>query len=82
MTNLILILSRCQKKVQLKNNFIANYQFHFKGFYMGSKIEKILIYPTKEVDLVPGEDYLLWVKFNSVCNGNLEAELIDFRKVI
>lgn len=81
MQEMILILSRCQAhrfSPKTQRNF---FRFHFKGFYTGLKIKEIHVYPTTEVTMAKGEDYLLWVKLKNVKKEILEVSLIKYKKI-
>ena len=78
---MILILSRCQAKRTILKTRKTFFRFHFKGFYNGSKIKEIHVYPHLPTDLIKGEDYLLWVSLNSVKESILEVSLLKFKKI-
>lgn len=81
MQEMILILSRCQARRYSPRTHKIFFRFHFKGFYTGLKIKEIHVYPTDEVQIGKGEDYLLWVKFKNVQDSVLEVSLVKFKKI-
>lgn len=81
MQEMILILSRCQAKRHGLRTQKTFFRFHFKGFYTGLRIKEIHVYPERPVELVKGEDYLLWVKYKSVKESVLEVSLLKFKKI-
>lgn len=81
MQDMILILSRCQAKRMSPKTQKIFFRFHFKGFYNGSKIREIHVYPHQTIQLDKGEDYLLWVTLKSVKESVLEVSLLKFKKI-
>lgn len=68
----LLIFSKC---CSVKNEK----EFHFKGFYRGEKVEKIVVHG-KEI-FEPGAEYLLWVKDLGVVRRELHVELIAWKLI-
>lgn len=81
MQEMILILSRCQAKRMSPKTSKIFFRFHFKGFYNGSKVKEIHVYPRGPADLDKGEDYLLWVSLKTVKESILEVSLLKFKKI-
>lgn len=81
MQDMILILSRCQAKRSSPKTLKTFFRFHFKGFYNGSKIKEIHVYPHQTTELDKGEDYLLWVTLRSVKESILEVSLLKYKKI-
>jgi len=81
MQDMILILSRCQAKRSSPKSLKVFFRFHFKGFYNGSKIKEIHVYPHQSADFDKGEDYLLWVTLRSVKESVLEVSLLKYKKI-
>jgi hypothetical protein len=76
MCDLILIFSRCGKKVK------SDYQFHFKGFYQGEKIVNLLAIASRGEKFDIDQDYLLWGRKVDINNGVLMVEVIKSKKII
>jgi hypothetical protein len=81
MPDMILILSRCQAKKSGPKTLKVFFRFHFKGFYNGSKIKEIHVYPHQNEDLAKGQEYLLWVSLRSVRESVLEVSLLKYKKI-
>lgn len=81
MQELILILSRCKARRQSHKTQKKFYRFNFKGFYSGLKIKEIWIHSDEESQLEIGEDYLIWVKPNTIKDAVLDVRLIKFKKI-
>jgi hypothetical protein len=81
MQETILVLSFCQRRCRssIKNTFY--YKFHFKGFYLGSKIKEIHVYSMNETIFLRGEAYLLWVRHIRIENMVLEVNLIKHKEI-
>jgi hypothetical protein len=81
MQELILILSRCQeKKISPAFNMVF-FKFHFKGFYHGVKIKEILVHVSANEILSLGDDYLLWVRYESIKESTLKVKLLKLKKI-
>jgi hypothetical protein len=80
MSDLILILSKCRKKIS--NVEFDSCKFHFKGYYLGKKVSEIVVIKCRKDQFEVGEDYLLWVKRNTFDSGILEVECLKSKKVI
>lgn len=76
MCDLILIFSRCEKKIK------DNYQFHFKGVYCGKKIKNLLISDVAEGVISIDSDYLLWTRKVDLIDGVLKVKLIKSKKIL
>lgn len=81
MTDLILILSQCLKKTKRVKHNEYFCKFHFKGYYLGEKIENILVKAQDGAEFEVGADYLLWVKRLSIESGILKVEPIKYKKI-
>lgn len=68
----LLVFSKCL------SNQVGN-QFHFKGFYRGEKVEKIVVHGKQSFE--PGAEYLLWVKDLGVNKSELHVELIAWKLI-
>jgi hypothetical protein len=76
MSRPILILSRCEKEIK------EGYIFHFKGFYFGNKINKLVVKTYDKKNLVLNSDYLLWAHKVDVINGVLKVKVIKYKKIL
>lgn len=76
MCNIILIFSRCEKKIK------DNYYFHFKGFYCGEKIKNLIVSEVGEGILEVQHEYLLWTTKVDLIGGVLKVKLIKCKKII
>lgn len=68
----LLVFSKC-------HSVKSEIEFHFKGFYRGEKVEKIVVHG-KEI-FKPGAEYLLWVKDLGVVRKELHVELIAWKLI-
>lgn len=75
MCNIILIFSRCEKKLK------ENYQFHFRGFYCGKKIKSLVVCNSLEKALEVQHDYLLWAQKVDLIDGVLKVKIIKYKKI-
>ena len=82
MQELILVISKCVSKKRAVRQEEQYYQFHFKGYYAGSKIKAIHLYPGGSENLSKGVAYLLWVKRKRIYGEILEVNLIKFKKIV
>jgi hypothetical protein len=86
MQELILVISRCVSKRKSTKEGTPYYIFHFKGYYFGEKIKEIHLYLAGidffDEQLSKGDDYFLWAKRKSICQGILEVELIKYKKIM
>jgi hypothetical protein len=82
MSNLVLILSQCDKKITCLRTKQIYYRFHFKGHYRGKKLNEILALEPVDKPFVKDDIYLLWVKESKVFDGRLYVEVIKHKKII
>lgn len=57
------------------------YEFHFKGFYKGMKIKKIILISMEPLNLKVKEDYLLNLDFLFVKDEKLISKLVDYKNL-
>lgn len=57
------------------------YEFHFKGFFRGMKIKKIILISRKPLNLKVKEDYLLNLDFLFVKDEKLISKLLDHKSL-
>ncbi len=82
MSNLVLILSQCEKKVTCFSTRRTYYRFHFKGYYQGKKLNEVFALEPEDKPFIKDDIYLLWVKENHVSDGRLFVEVIRYKKII
>ncbi len=75
MQDKILILSRCLK---VKSD---EYEFHFKGYFQGNKIDSVRLIEAREGLFHKGHDYLLWVTHIKNIDQVLFVKLIKHKKI-
>ena len=75
MCELVLIFSRCEKKVN------KDYQFHFKGYYQGHRIKNLLAQTLIYQHIELHQNYLLWSKKLELNNGVLRVKIIKYKKI-
>lgn len=68
----VYVISFCQKTTK------EHSEFHFKGFYKGLKVKKILV---KNQLFEVGEEYLIYLLCDFVRDGVLIGESIRFKKL-
>ncbi|ATH06521.1 hypothetical protein BIY24_00750 [Halobacteriovorax marinus] len=71
--NEVIVISVCEKVV--KTNKLCGYEFHFRGFFKGEKINKINV-RTRETFSI-GEEYLLFLEIEDVLSLSLNTKLIQ-----
>jgi hypothetical protein len=57
------------------------FRFHFKGYYLGYKVQEVVIKSLNDSEFEIGEEYLLWVKRQSIESGILKVEPIKYKKI-
>lgn len=81
MSDLILVLSKCQRKIRKVKEQKNYFRFHFKGFYLGHKVREILIIDGESEEYEIDQDYLLFVKKHSIEDGILKVITIKSKRV-
>lgn len=76
MSNLLLILSKAEQKTK------EGYYFHFKGFYQGAKIKKLLVLNQNNLySIIVKQEYLIWGNKVELTDGVLKVKIIKFKKI-
>jgi len=73
----LLVVSKCMS-VKSTSNEVLNV-FHFKGYYLGLKIDHITV-TTKHQIFQPKKDYLLFLKAIRIKKGSLETVFIKCKE--
>ena len=73
----LLVVSKCMS-VKKESSCVLNV-FHFKGYYLGLKIENITV-TTKHHIFQPKKDYLLFLKAIRIKKGSLETHFIKCKE--
>lgn len=71
------------KKLLVMSKYIGannQHQFHFKGFYRGEKIKKIIV--EGNAKFIEGEEYLLWVRELAILENELHVELLAWKELL
>ncbi len=68
----IIVISICEKAINKKR--LTGYEFHFKGYFRGERINKINVKTQWSLSL--GEEYLLLLSVDKVISNCLNTELI------
>ncbi|PIK14499.1 hypothetical protein [Halobacteriovorax sp. JY17] len=68
----IIVISICEKAINKKRP--TGYEFHFKGYFRGERINKINVKTQWSLSL--GEEYLLLLSVDKVISNCLNTELI------
>lgn len=74
----LLVVSKCMS-VKTGSNGVLNV-FHFKGYYLGLKIENITV-RTQDKKFHPKKDYLLFLKAIRIKQGSLETYFIKCKEI-
>ncbi len=78
--NNVIIVSKCLRVT----NFTFNkkkYAFHFRGVYVGKKIRKVELVGDHSLNIIKGEEYVLYVKIVSIDNDIVRGTIIKCRDV-
>ena len=54
-------------------------KFHFVGVYKGEEVKLIVV--EDDFNFKKGEDYILYLKERSFCNGKLQTCLVSFKSL-
>ncbi|MEX0799020.1 MAG: hypothetical protein WEB87_02290 [Bacteriovoracaceae bacterium] len=73
----VYIVSICLKKCSRKAGEI-DYIFHFRGFYHGQKVQKLLV---KGGQFETGEEYLIRAKILGFKQGALICQCLKFKSI-
>lgn len=72
----IVLLSEC---IGVKNSEIYIYKFHFKGVYLGEKVNSIYVYSQIYCEIFPGCEYLLSINKVEINKGVIKSVLVSFK---
>jgi hypothetical protein len=78
--NNVIIVSKCLRVT----NFTFNkkkYVFHFRGVYVGKKIRKVELVGDDSLNILKGEEYVLYVKIVSIDKDIVRGTIIKFRDI-
>ena len=78
--NNVIIVSKCLRVI----NFTFNkkkYLFHFRGVYVGKKIRRVELVGDDTLNILKGEEYVLYVKIVSIEDHIVKGTIIKFRDI-
>lgn len=75
----VIIISKCTALSKKKVAYPA--QFHFKGSYDGHYLTRIDLKFRSELNLIKGEEYLLYVEVDQIVNEILYGTIIKSKRL-
>ena len=76
----VIIISKCTRVIKLKTDEIW-YEFHFKGVCAGVKLNKIMLRTRELIQVLKGEEYLIYVEVISLKGSILKGDIVKIKNL-
>ncbi len=74
----VIIVSKCLRVTKFGPG-PQLYEFHFKGVYAGENLKKVMLKGGDDMRISKGEEYLIYLKVETVREGTLFGQLIKVK---
>lgn len=75
---MVILVTRCVSIIKCDHYYC--YEFHFKGFLKGEKVERVKLKLNSD-EFEIKEDYLIAMKAEKIKKGTLTGSLLKFKKL-